>query len=544
MSEVTRSIHRWRLQVVLLIGCFGVLPVFAAGPGQSTATKQFQKTSTLGPNQTVSLTHKYGDVRLHGESGREVRISATIRVQAHSQADADRYADQVRIDVSQDSQGVRIQTVYPSEDSKFFVVRIGGPSFSVDYDITVPTDAKLWMKNSFGNVDVQGVLGWADLENSHGQLKFQNGGSTKLTNSFGEVQASGAEGNVNVIDNNGAVTVSAVKGTLDIKDRFASITVSNISGATTISGGNGPVEVTDAGASKINNSFGAVTTRNIHGDLVVNNNNGSIDAQTVTGGAQLNGSFGSINFENVGGYVKCTSSNGRVSGKKAGGDVYVKTTFGEVSLQEMGGGVEVEDSNGGINVRDIKGKGSFNTSFGSIEANGLPKGARATTGNGRVALSDVGGDAYAKTSFGSVDVRRVNGNLTIENANGPVNASGVKGDASAKTSFGSVTLEDVGGAITVDNQNGTVSVSAARTGSGCKNVSLKTSFAPLQVRLPGDAGYEVNARTSFGHISSDLPVTATGTLGGDSLNGRIGNGGCTLSLTNANGNIEILKLSR
>ena len=63
----------------------------------------------------------------------------------------------------------------------------------------------------------------------------------------------------------------------------------------------------------------------------------------------------------------------------------------------------------------------------------------------------------------------------------------------AKTSFGAVTLDEVGGAMTVDNQNGTVSVSAARLRGGCKNISLKTSFAPMQVRLPADAGYDVNA---------------------------------------------------
>jgi DUF4097 and DUF4098 domain-containing protein YvlB len=199
----------------------------------------------------------------------------------------------------------------------------------------------------------------------------------------------------------------------------------------------------------------------------------------------------------------------------------------------------VDDSNGGINVKEIKGKARLNTSFGSIDASALPKGVRATTGNGRISLNDVGGDTYAKTSFGSVDIHRVNGNLTIENSNGSVSASGVKGDASAKTSFGAVTLEDVGGAVTVDNQNGAVTVSAARSTPGCKSVTLKTSFAPMEVRLPGDVSYDLSARTSFGHISSDLPVTSTGNLGGDSLNGRIGNGGCTLSLTNSNGNIEI-----
>jgi hypothetical protein len=169
---------------------------------------------------------------------------------------------------------------------------------------------------------------------------------------------------------------------------------------------------------------------------------------------------------------------------------------------------------------------------------------RATTGNGRISLRDVGGDAYAKTSFGSVNVERVNGSLIIENSNGSVSANAVKGDASAKTSFGAVTLDDIGGSISVDNQNGTVQVSSARSAAACKNITLKTSFSPMQVRLPEDAGYQVNAKTSFGHITSELPVTATGVLSGDALNGKIGNGSCTLSLTNSNGNIEILKVSR
>jgi hypothetical protein len=38
-----------------------------------------------------------------------------------------------------------------------------------------------------------------------------------------------------------------------------------------------------------------------------------------------------------------------------------------------------------------------------------------------------------------------------------------------------------------------------------------------------------------------MPLTASGTMGADSLSGRIGAGGCALGLTDSNGNIEILK---
>lgn len=542
MNDGSRSIQARRMALVLLASGWLAAPVFGSG-GQSTATRDFKKTLTMETNQTLSLEHKFGDVRIHAENTREVKIAATIRVQSHSQADADKFADEVKIEVSQDSSGIKVRTVYPNEGSGFKVFS-NGSSFSADYDITVPVDAKLWMRNNFGNVEIRGVHGWADVENGHGRLAFQDGGSSKLTNSFGSVELNAADGGVTIVNTNGSVTANTVRGALDIKDRFASITVNHVQGAVTISGGNGAVEVVDAGGAKINNSFGSVNARNIHGELVVNDNNGAIEVNAVSGAAQLNTSFGSINFTNVNGAVRCTSSNGRVHGNQAGGEVYVKTTFGEVSLEQINGPVEVEDSNGGMVIRDIKGKAMLNTSFGGIDASGLPKGVRATTGNGRISLTDVGGEVYAKTSFGAVSVQRVNGGLIIENSNGPVSANGVKGDASAKTSFGAVTLEDISGAITVDNQNGAVTVSAARGSSSCRPISLKTSFSPIQLRIPEDANYQLTARTSFGHITSEVPVTSTGVLSGDSLNGKIGNGGCTLSLTNSNGNIEILKADR
>jgi hypothetical protein len=60
------------------------------------------------------------------------------------------------------------------------------------------------------------------------------------------------------------------------------------------------------------------------------------------------------------------------------------------------------------------------------------------------------------------------------------------------------------------------------------------------VALPDGAGYAVNARTSFGRVTSDLPILTTGVTEG-TLTGTIGKGGCKLDLANANGNISIEK---
>ena len=82
---------------------------------------------------------------------------------------------------------------------------------------------------------------------------------------------------------------------------------------------------------------------------------------------------------------------------------------------------------------------------------------------------------------------------------------------------------------------------SSRPPSGCRDISLKTSFSSIRVGIP-EGNYTLSSHTSFGRITSDMPVTATGSIGGDSLNGTIGSGGgCRLQLTNSNGSIEIVK---
>jgi len=54
----------------------------AATPGQQQVTRDFQKTLSLPSGQSFRIENKFGEIRIHGESSREVKISATIRTQA------------------------------------------------------------------------------------------------------------------------------------------------------------------------------------------------------------------------------------------------------------------------------------------------------------------------------------------------------------------------------------------------------------------------------------------------------------------------------
>ena len=149
------------------------------------------KATAFNSGQTLSVQSKFGDIRIHAENSREAKISATIRAQAGNQAEADKYAASIQIEVTEDAHGVNIRTIAPSDNP--VVLRIGRKnSYSVDYDIALPSDAKLWVRNGFGNVEIRGIHGWADAENGHGQLSMRDGGPAKLTDAFGSIEVEGA----------------------------------------------------------------------------------------------------------------------------------------------------------------------------------------------------------------------------------------------------------------------------------------------------------------------------------------------------------------
>jgi hypothetical protein len=527
-----------------------LLAVFPASASPAAAqqelSRDFQKTISLDAGQTVRIENKFGEVRVHGESGRDVKISAKIHVQGDDKDRAQSLLDKIQINVEQSGQGLRIATVYPDNHLvrvEIFGLRIGGkPSYSVDYDVAIPSDAPLSIKNSFGSVNTTGTHGSSDLDNSHGSLTVRDSGPVRLNNSFGSIDLEGAAGDTFINDSNGSVQASSVKGALDLRNRFGSISVRDIQGAATIAGGNGAVTLSDVGSATVTTSFGSAEVRNVRGDLTLHDNNGNVEISSVGGAAEISNSFGNITFSDVKGRVNCTTNNGRVKAfSVAGNTVTIRDSFGNIELENIAGVLDAETSNGKITVRDARGSVTLKTSFGGIEASNIPKGIHAVTGNGGIVINDIGADAFAKTSFGSVQAERVSGNLTVENNNGLVVAKNVKGDARVNTSFAGVTLESIGGKIAVDNQNGAISVIADRPASGCRDISLKTSFSSMRVRVPDGVGYNVTARTSFGRISSDVPITSTGTIGGDSLNGTIGSGGCSLQLTDSNGSIEIAK---
>src|SRR6185369_11623324 len=124
--------------------------IATAAPAQQEVTRDFQKTLPLNAGQSFRIENKFGEVRVHGESSREVKISATIRVQSRSREEAEASSQKIQIDVLQTGESVLVRTVFPDEGKWLNLGK--GTSYSVNYDIALPADAPLFVRNSFGSV--------------------------------------------------------------------------------------------------------------------------------------------------------------------------------------------------------------------------------------------------------------------------------------------------------------------------------------------------------------------------------------------------------
>lgn len=477
------------------------LPAFA----REAYTRAFDQMVPLPAGGRVYLEHKLGDVviRTHAEGG--VLIHAQIKASAIHRDRAKQLADRIEILVVPSASQVTVRTRYPqSSEGSLFWSR--SDSYTVRYELVIPESASLHVRNSFGGVSVTGVKASSDVITSHGDLEWRNGGGTQhLENSFAGVRVENNKGDVSVEAGNGGVEVRDVVGSLTVHDRFAGVTATRISKGVSVVNSNGSVDVTDsAGAAEIKNSFGDVNVHSHRGDLVVNNSNGRVEALHVEGAAELNTTFGQVHFEDIGGRLSVRSNSANVDGAHVDGVLTINDSFGSVKVSDVKSGVTIQ------------------------------------SGNGAIWVSRVRGAANLKTSYAAVEARDVDGFLHVENNNGAVTATNVRG-AQVATSFASVVLNGVAGPLRVMNQNGAVDAAGSPLEGSCQPISIRTSFSTLRVRLGGAANYRVAARTSFGQIHSDFPISVSGASSNDNLEGSIGTGHCEMTLNDNNGAIEIVK---
>jgi hypothetical protein len=191
---------------------------------------------------------------------------------------------------------------------------------------------------------------------------------------------------------------------------------------------------------------------------------------------------------------------------------------------------------------------------GNVQAQGVQGPAEISTGSGNIQVSDIGDTVRAETGSGGIGIDRVKGNVRAKTGSGSIHATGVAGGFEGSTGSGSVSLEQSApGAVRVDTGSGSMELRGvrgsleAKTGSGSIRVdgdptgawSVRSGSGGVRMRLPSDAAFDLNARTSSGTVSVNHPLTVQGSIGRKSIQGKVRGGGVPVQVETGSGDIDI-----
>jgi hypothetical protein len=194
------------------------------------------------------------------------------------------------------------------------------------------------------------------------------------------------------------------------------------------------------------------------------------------------------------------------------------------------------------------------TGSGGISVNGLQLPLTAKTGSGGITVENIGAEARISSGSGGLTIHGVKGSLHAETGSGSIHGDGVAGEIVATTGSGSVELEQIApGDARVETGSGSVRLRGLKgglrvsTGSGGIHAEgepthdwhLGAGSGSITLKVPAQASFNLDARTSSGTLTVNHQVTMQGAISKNHIQGKVGNGGVIMDVHTGSGNIAI-----
>lgn len=281
----------------------------------------------------------------------------------------------------------------------------------------------------------------------------------------------------------------------------------------------------------------------------VNAGMGEVNVSGTNGQVTIFNDFGDVNVENIQGAVNVETRGGQVDASliDAGSEnIALSSGFGEVSLEQATGKDMKLYSNGGLlEISDIRASGDIETStdFGDIFFNnGAANLLTVETKGGKVSLDQLNlhGALTVQNSFGEIELEQVKAtSYSLQAGSGSITVDGAQGKIKAYSDFGPIIIKNAENAtVDLDTKSGSVEFEGS-LGDGPHNIH--SSFGEIHIVIPADSVLNVDLRTGFGSIKSEIPITVTltDTAKGSQQTGTMNNGGSQLTVETENGSISI-----
>jgi DUF4097 and DUF4098 domain-containing protein YvlB len=150
-------------------------------------------------------------------------------------------------------------------------------------------------------------------------------------------------------------------------------------------------------------------------------------------------------------------------------------------------------------------------------------------------------DVSARSGDGSIDIEGLTGRIQLQSGDGSIHARQVGGDVDVHTGDGSVTLSGKLSSLRARSGDGSLNIHADAGSAAGADWDITTGDGSVTLAIPDGFGAELDAHTGDGGIRmQDLTLSnVTGTIGRNSLRGRLGSGGHNVRVRTGDGSITL-----
>ncbi|MBI5365299.1 MAG: DUF4097 family beta strand repeat protein [Planctomycetes bacterium] len=280
--------------------------------------------------------------------------------------------------------------------------------------------------------------------------------------------------------------------------------------------------------------------------LAMDLGSGNIETHGPIGPSKLKSDYGDVKVDSARGDLRMESSSGAIAlGElKAAKSFVGRSDYGNVSARSVEADVvELHTSSGSVHLEDAAcSRATLESNYGKIVALRVAGDLVARTDSGTVEAEDLTGKtASLKSAYGSIVVRRFRGELTANTSSGHVKVSEFEGACSLHSDYGNVDAEGRLDRFEGKTSSGSVNVKALVGSTIANDWRLASGYGNVSLALPRELGFTLKAKTDYGNLDIQLPVTiaAGGLKKKEALQGQVGAGGRTVTLETSSGNVRV-----
>jgi DUF4097 and DUF4098 domain-containing protein YvlB len=236
--------------------------------------------------------------------------------------------------------------------------------------------------------------------------------------------------------------------------------------------------------------------------------------------------------------VDVATARGKVIVRDRIGDVRLRTTRKDAELMNIQGNVEANLRGGSIRAENVSGNVSVEENVDEASLSKIGGAVRLSGSFDSIRLSAIAKGVSFQSSRTDMQLARLDGDLIM--ASGELRAKSLTGPFRIATRSKDIHIEDISGEVRVQDRNAEIDIRAGKL--PLSNIEIDNDNGRIQLILPPDASFQLDARTLRGDIESDFPQVKIEEGQRESrATGAVGSGGAQVRLKTEHGDIEIRK---